>query len=112
MVLNLNYLKREKHLLISCISNSLDRYAGQKDSRYVCSVNVVGRGATDMEIYKYAKARNLIIITKDLKFEYFLMDKNHPSIFRAHGRDVVMEQIRIRDQVTDSLLRDDKIIIP
>ena len=103
---------KAQFILDECVSDSLDRYAGQKDSRYVCSVNVVGRGATDMEIYKYAKARNLTIITKDLRFEYFLMDKNHPFIFRAHGRDTVMKPIKILDAITTSLLENDQVIIP
>ena len=100
------------YLLDECISKKGDRNQGQKDSRFVCSVNVLGRGATDKEIYEYAKAKNLIIITKDLKFEYFLMDKNHPFIFRGYGRDVTMKRVKIPDAITASWLDNDQIIIP
>ena len=103
---------KAQYLLDECISNSLDRNTGQKDSRFVCSVNVLGGEATDEEIYEYAKARNLTIITKDLRFEYFLMDKKHPFIFRNHGRDIVMKPIKIPDAITASLLENDDVVRP
>lgn len=100
------------YILDECISCTFDRCVGHRDSRFVCSVSILGGGATDLEIYEYAKANNLIIITADMRFGYLLMKRKHPVIFRRFNKDVVMIPIKILDTMTAYLRENDKIVIP
>ncbi|MCH8915330.1 MAG: DUF5615 family PIN-like protein [Thaumarchaeota archaeon] len=51
------------------------------NSRFVKSQEVVGEGATDEEVFKYAKKQGLIVITRDWRFAHNMALENHPVIF-------------------------------
>jgi len=100
------------YILDECISCTFDRCVGHRDSRFVCSVNILGGGAKDLEIYEYAKANNLIVITKDMGFTHFLIKRKHPVIFRTFNKDVVLIPIKIPNAMTAYLLETDQVVIP
>lgn len=112
---------KKKFLLDECITIHWPYNTGDIDD-YVSSVDIIGRGAKDDEVFDLAKKLNRILVTSDMKFTLKVLLMNQPVYFQKQNgeRYFVKPNIgkkenigKCNDFVTQYLLsEEDEIIIP
>ena len=111
---------KPKYLLDECITIHWPYNVG-KIHDYVSSVDLIGHGAKDGEIFNLALKLNRTIVTSDMKFTLRILLNNHPVYFqKMNGERYFIkpqaEKIenvgKCNDYVTQFLLSHEKIIIP
>lgn len=111
---------KKKFLLDECITIHWPYNNGDIDD-YVSSVDVIGHGAKDDEVFDLAKKLNRILVTSDMKFTLKVLLMNHPVYFQKQNGDRYFVKPTIEkkehigkcnDFVTQYLLKNDEIIIP
>lgn len=105
---------KAKYILDECVSAKSDFYRGV----FVQSVDLVGQGASDDEIFEVSKKLKMLIITKDRSFALKILSEKYPVIYQCEGKTVMIvpEKIiitpKLSDPITYYLLDEEKIVVP
>ena len=113
-------MKNKKYLLDECITIHWPYNVGDlKD--YVQSVDIIGHGAKDEEVFELAKKLNRILVTSDQRFALRILIKNHPVYFQKMDGERYLIKPTIKkmetvgkcdDVITQYLLKEAEIIVP
>jgi len=111
---------KTKLLFDECVSIRLSYKTSELDD-YMRSVDVIGSGAKDEEVFELAKKLNRVLVTSDIKFTLKILLDNYPVCFQKNNGERYfikpkvkkMEKlINYNDYITRFSLKEEKIIIP
>ncbi len=113
-------MNNEKYLLDECITIHWPYNVGNLHD-YVKSVDVIGHGAKDEEVFELAKKLNRILVTSDMKFTLRVLLMNHPVYFQKMNGERYFIQPNVEkkedvgecdDLITQFSLKEETIVIP
>ena len=105
---------KAKYILDECVSVK----TGFHRSVFVQSVDLVGQGASDDEIFEASKKLKMSIITRDRGFALKILSEKYPVIYQCEEKTamIVPEKViitpKLSDPLTYYLLDSERIIVP
>ena len=113
-------MSKTKLLFDECVSIKKSYTMGEPDD-FMRSVDVIGSGAKDEEVFDLAKKLNRVVVTSDIKFTLKIILDNHPVCFQKDDGEryfikpkvnKMKKLINHNDLITQFLLKEETIIIP
>ena len=105
---------KAKYILDECVSVK----SGFHSEVFVKSVDLLGQGASDDEIFEASKKLKMSIITKDRGFALKILSEKFPVIYQCEEKTVMIipEKVIITPELSEPisyyLLDTEKIIVP
>jgi len=99
-----------KFLLDECIVKK----SGLGDD-FISSVDVLGRGASDKEVFKLANDTKTILVTNDRQFILNALTENKPVWYQEKGiliKPVIQRDLKYQDVLTFYCQKTKQIVIP
>ncbi len=107
-------MSKTKLLLDECVSID-GTFNPREQNDLLRTVDLIGCGAEDEEIFDLAKKLKRTIVTRDIKFALKILLENHSVYFQKINGDRFFIQPKVEkidNYITEFLLREETIIIP
>ena len=106
------------YVIDECVSTRTKEHLRIKNVKdFVHSIDVIGRGATDGEVFELVKKNKAGLITLDKRFALSVLQSGY-AVILPHGIDSTLikptidKSVKYSDPLTHYILENDQVIIP
>ena len=105
------------YIIDECVSiKTKEQFRVKNVNGFVHSINVLGKGATDEEVFELVKRNKAGLITLDKRFALSVLQSGYTVILPGHEniriKPIIDKSPKYSDPLTYYLLESDKVIIP